>query len=176
MIFSALAGAAGLGGAAAGAAGAGTAAASIGGIGTAISAAGTVAGIAGQLMSASAAKKAEKLRETQMNLESAREKREIVRRSIMARSQALATGTAQGAQYGSGVAGAMGNVTNQAASGLLGVNQNQQIGAGIFSANRQMATAGMIGSFGSGLQSLGGSLVSNQDMYGRLGTYYSAQG
>lgn len=174
MLFSALAagGAAAAGTAAASATAVGAAGSAIGTAGTLLSAVGTGVGMVGQFMQSSAGKKAEKLRERQMNLESAREKRQIVRQAILARSEALASATAQGAQYGSGLQGGQAQITNNAAQGILGVNQNTEIGAGIFKANRDMATAGMVSSIGSGMQGLGSNLVNNMDLYGRLGAYY----
>lgn len=184
-VFSTLLGA--LGGGTAAAATAGTAAAStvgagaaaVGGAGSAIgtlgavtSLAGTAAGVVGQFQQQAAAKKAEKLRERQMDLEAARERRNIARNAIIARAESTAAATAQGAQLGSGLAGGQAQITGTAAQGTLGVNQNQEIGKGIFAANRQMASAQTMSSFGQGLQGIGGSLVNNMDLYGRLGTYY----
>lgn len=158
---------------AAGATGAATGAtAAAGGIGTALSAIGTAAGVAGQFMSASAAKKAEKLREAQMNVEATRQRRQIVRQAIVARSEALSSATAQGAAEGSGLAGGLAQIQSQSADNITGVNFAQQLGQQMFAANRRAATAQTVGSFGSGLQSLGGALVRRQDELGRLSTYY----
>lgn len=167
-------------GAGAAAAGAAGGAAAVGGIGSAVGTAGTVlsalgtgAGIVGQFKQQAAAKKAEKLRERQMDLEAARSRRDIARKAIMARAESLAGATAQGAQFGSGLAGGQAQVTAQGAMDTLGVNQNQEIGKGIFAANRQMASAQTLSSFGQGLQGLGQNLQSNMELYGRLGAYYS---
>lgn len=173
----AAASAAGAAGAAAGGAAAvGAAGSAAGTLGAITSLAGTAAGVAGQFMQQKAAKRAEELRERQMNLEAAREKRQIVRKSIMARAEATANATAQGAQQGSGLQGGLAGITAEQAQGTLGVNQNLEIGRGIFAANRDMARAGTISSIGSGIQSIGSSLTQNMELYGRLGTYYSGNG
>lgn len=86
-----------------------------------------------------AQKKAEKLREQQMNLQAMRERRDVIRNSILARSTALATTTAQGASApgSSALGGAYGQIGGEANRQTLAINQNQSIGAGIFAANRQ---------------------------------------
>jgi len=93
----------------------------------------------GQEKMIQAQKKAERLRERQMNLQAMRERREVVRQSILARSTALATTTAQGAagQGGSALGGAYGQIGGEAGRQRVAINQNQEIGQGIFRANRQ---------------------------------------
>jgi len=86
-----------------------------------------------------AQKKAEKLRERQMNLQAMRERREVIRQATLARSTALATATSQGAAApgSSGLGGAYGQISGEAGRQKVAINQNQQIGQGIFAANRQ---------------------------------------
>jgi hypothetical protein len=93
----------------------------------------------GQEKMIQAQKKAERLRERQMNLQAMRERREVVRQSILARSTALATTTAQGAasQGSSALGGAYGQIGGEAGRQRVAINQNQEIGQGIFKANRQ---------------------------------------
>lgn len=142
-------------------------------LGLGLSAVGTAAGVAGQVMSMNAAKKAEKLRERQMDLDTARQKREIARQAIVARSTALSSATEQGAQMGSGLQGGQAQITGSANQGILAANQNQEIGAGIFAANRKAASGNMLSSFGNGLSGLGGMFLQNQELFGRVGTYYA---
>jgi len=122
---------------------------------------GTVVGMVGQFKQAKAAKKAEALRQRQMNLEATRKKRELVREGIVARANATNAATAQGAGESSGLAGGIAQVTGQQNRNVLATNQDQQIGNGIFKANSQYADAGMLVSLGSGIQSLGSSIGSN---------------
>lgn len=86
-----------------------------------------------------AQQRAEKLREQQMNLQATRERREVIRNAILARSTALATTTAQGASSSgsSALGGAYGQIAGDANRQTLAINQNQNIGSGIFAANRQ---------------------------------------
>ena len=112
----------------------------------------------GAMKQAKASKKAEALRERQMNLEAMRKKREMVREGVAARSQALSNATAQGAAEGSGLQGGIAQVTAQQNRNVQAVNQDTEIGAGIFKANRQYASGGMLVSLGSGVKDLGASI------------------
>lgn len=113
-------------------------------------------------------KKAEQERQKQMNLEAMRKRREIVRNTLAARSDALATTTAQGAN-GSGssaLPGAYGGIQSQSGGQLLAVNQNQSIGNNIFDIHGQMfdaysasAAAGSQAALGSALGGIGGILM-----------------
>ena len=144
------------------------------GLALAATAVGTVTQVNAANQAAKASQRAEKLRERQMELESNRQRRQIVRNMIRARSQALATTTAQGASGGSGLSGAYGQIGQQGGENLVGVNQAQQIGAGIFKANRDIAGAESLAAFGGGLSSLGGAIFSNAEGIGRIGTFLTS--
>lgn len=123
---------------------------------------GAVASIAGAFIQAkgaadasAASVRAEKLRETQMNLESARQRKQIYRNVLRARASAIVGATAQGAGQGSGIAGGLGQIAGQGADNILGVNQAQSISSGIFKENMNIANAQSLASFGGGLSSLG---------------------
>lgn len=122
----------------------------------------------------------ERQRQKQMELEATRRKREMIRQQLTARSQALATATAQGAagSGGSAVPGAYGSISGRTNVNTLGVNQNLEIGQNIFGLNegilgsyRAAAAAGSTSAFGAGLSSLGGGIMSNAGTLGRIGTY-----
>lgn len=134
---------------------------------------GTVAGVAGTLISYSAQKKAEKLRATQMKLESQRQRMQVVRDANRQRAMALSVSTAQGSQLGSGLAGAQAKTTGQQNSLTQGINQGEEIGMGLFKANSQDAAGRMISGLGSGLSSLAGSMSESQDRTRRLSEYYA---
>ena len=138
-------------------------------IGIGLGAVGTVVQMKAQASAAKAAEKAEKLRERQMNLDAQRQKRKIIRESIMQRSIAVANATNQGAGDSSGLEGGIAQVTGEAASGLAYTGKSQQIGAGIFQANADAAKAQGRAAFGSGLSSLGGAIVDNAGTINRLG-------
>lgn len=147
----------------------------IAGIGLAAGAAGTAVQMSGQKQAQKGAERAEKLREAQMNLDNQRSKRQIIRQSVAARAAALSGATAQGAQQSSGAIGGQQQVTSEAGQSVLAGDQNAQLGASMFSANRQISAGQTRSSFGSGISSLGGSLVSNSEMIGRIGNYYTGR-
>jgi len=124
-------------------------------LGAVIQGAGALASASGSAKAAEASKKAEKLRERQMNLESRRQKMQAYRNTLSARSRALVNATAQGAGSGSGVAGGLAQVTGEGASNILGVSQGQQIGKGIFKANRDVTDGQTLVSWGQGLSGFG---------------------
>ena len=143
----------------------------IAGIGVAIGAAGAVTQVVGANNAANASKKAERLREQQMNLETARQRRAVIRNSLRARAMAITNATAQGAGSGSGLPGGFGQIGQQTGENLTGLNQGQIIGAGVFQANRDSYGAQSLVSFGGGMSSLGGALIDNAPTIARTATY-----
>lgn len=140
----------------------------IGVVGLGISAAGTVAGVSGQMQQARASKKAEALRQRQMNLDAQRQKRDLIRRAAVATATTEAAATAQGASGGSALQGALGQIGGSTGRAVTAVNQNQEIGNGIFEANKDYAAGGGLASLGSGISTLGGALVSNAGVFGKI--------
>lgn len=149
---------------------------------------------AGVAMSMNAAKKNQEAQNTiianqqseqaaqtqQMNLDAMRRKREIVRQSLAARAQSLATTTSQGAAQSSGLSGAYGGISGREGVNYLGTNQNQELGAqigqaklGILSGYQQAASAQTMGAIGAGLTSLGGAALKNIGMIDKLGDYFT---
>lgn len=157
----------------------------IAGIGVAASIAGTVVAYQGAQKQAKAQKqalshqmRAEELRKRQMELDSTRKQRQIIRESQQARAKALAVATAQGSADSTGIQGAYGQISGQSGVNALGVQQNTEIGAGIFEQNRLTTMANIRGAagastmaMGQGLSSLGGSLVNNAGAIGRIGSF-----
>ncbi len=120
--------------------------------------------------------KAEHAREQAMRLDAQRKKREQVRQGILARSQALATGTNQGAQFGSALPGVYGQIGGQQAFNMAGISGQEALGAEVFAANREVfaarkdeARAGAQSALGSGISSLGGAFGKSLGGIGRLG-------
>lgn len=123
---------------------------------------GAVASIAGTFIQADAAKKqseasarTEALRQQQVALESARQRRQTIRNTLKARSLALVAGASDGASLGSGLAGGLSQISNHNSENILGVNQAQSISTDIFGQNAEIARQGGIAAFGGGLTSLG---------------------
>ena len=146
-------------------------------IGTALSLVGTVVQASAQAQmvaeQTAASKRAENAREQQMQLEAQRQRRIAVRQALLARSQSLAVGTAQGASYGSGVQAAMGGAVAQGQENQANVNQGEILGGRIFQANRDYFDATQRGqsamAFGAAISSIGGAIASNAGAIGRLG-------
>lgn len=159
--------------------------AAAGAVGTAASAIGTVASVAGGLVQYSGQqraikqqKKAETIRQNQMQYQALTQTREAVRQQQLARAQSLANTTAQGAsaEGSSALAGAEGTISGQVGRNIQEIGTNLAFGQGIFRANAkasaayQDAAAGQtISGFGSGLTSLGNQLVNNQRTIARVG-------
>lgn len=144
----------------------------IGAIGLGVAAVGTGAGIVGSNKAAAASADAEKARQTQMELDATRQKRQIIRQSMVASSVAQSNATAQGAQGGSGLQGGLSQISGQQASNLNYVNNSQQVGNRLFADNARIASAQGLQSFGQGLSGFGGMLLNNQEMFGREARYY----
>lgn len=134
-----------------------------------LSAIGVGVSVYGQIQGAKAQKDAEKQRQKQLNLDAARQRRTAVRNAIWAKSQALSTATSQGANFGSGVPGAYGQIEGRTGNELEASGQNQEIGNNIFAANRRAYNASIISDFGSGLTSLGGLFMQDAGTFKRVG-------
>jgi hypothetical protein len=122
---------------------------------------------------ADAQAKAEELRKKQMELDAARQRREVIRQSIIARATATANANAQGAGQSSGLQGALSQIQGRAAEGVLGINQGEAIGKGIFDANAAGAQAGGDLATAQGLGSLGGAIFSSSQEIHRVGNYFA---
>lgn len=116
---------------------------------------GTVFGLIGANKQAKAAKRAEALRQRQMNLEAMRQKRQLVREGIVARANATNNAVAQGAAEGSGLAGGIATVTGNQNRNVQAVNQDTELSNGIFAANKKYASGGTLIAIGQGISSLG---------------------
>jgi len=106
-----------------------------------------------------------------METQNRRMQMEQVRRGQVARSMALESGAAQGAQFGSAEGGAAGSISGQTGSNILGMSQSLQFGEQTFNLQDQIsdvkmteaklggeaATAAGISAIGGGLMSMGGS-------------------
>lgn len=115
-----------------------------------------------------AQKRAEAARFAGQEIDANRRRREMIRRSIIARSQALSNATARGAADSSALGGAFGQIAGLNAFNLSGVGLGQQIGSELFAANAQgllakQDEAGALGSAatGQGIASLGGAIGRN---------------
>jgi hypothetical protein len=110
-----------------------------------------------------------------MELNARRQQLETIRNSQKARALALSDATAQGAGQGSGLQGGYGQVQGDADTTLLGIQQQLSLGqqnfsidADITSQKIALANAQSKASFGQGLTSLGGALISNSGTIGNI--------
>lgn len=122
-------------------------------------------------------------KQLQMQLEAHRSTLQNYRNAQRARSQALAAGVEDNAQFGSGLPGGLAGISSQAAGNAQAVNQNLQIGQTIFGYNNkisqdkmQLASLGAQSAQEQAWGSLGGALVKNSGTIGGLGKDIGAAG
>lgn len=125
----------------------------------------------------------EQARRRQMELDAHRRAKEIIRQGQRARALSLANATNQGAEFGSGIMGGIGQISGQMGTNLTGVSQNLALGRDIFDANATITQASAtyaskagrasyFHSLGSGLMAFGGLLSQNSKNIDALRTYY----
>ncbi len=137
---------------------------------------------AGTIMSVSAASKSahanadiarqeqanEALRQRAMELDARRKQMEVIRNQQRNNAIALAGATNQGASLGSGLQGGYGQISGESNTNAMGIQQNLEIGRGIFGNNQQisqdrinLAGFGSEAATGVGFSSFGSSLMSS---------------
>jgi hypothetical protein len=77
-------------------------------------------------------------REQQMELEASRQQIQNIRNMQRARAMAQNTAVNQGAQYGSALPGAYGQISGEGETNALGMNQNLAIGKNVFALNSKI--------------------------------------
>jgi len=124
-----------------------------------------------EMQQASVEKQLNNVKRAAMETQNRRMQMDQVRRGQVARSMALETGAAQGAQFGSAEGGAIGSIGGQIGSNILGMSQSLQFGEKTFDLQDQISDIKMteaklggqaamyqgISSIGGGLMSMGGS-------------------
>lgn len=80
----------------------------------------------------------DQVRRSAMELSAGRQQTEQVRQNQMARSMALSSTTASGAQFGSALGGAYGSISGQTNTNLTGISQNLQFGERMFDLNNSL--------------------------------------
>lgn len=119
-------------------------------------------------------------RETAMQLSSRRQNLETMRTAQKQSAVAIANATNQGAQFGSGLQGGLGQIRSQSLFNMEGVNQNQEIGTNIFGLNRQISADKVQLSqvqsdqaTAQGISSLGGGIMQSAAPISRLAQGFS---
>jgi hypothetical protein len=114
-------------------------------------------------------------RKQAMEVDARRRQLDVVRNNQRARSMAQTTATSEGAQFGSGLQGAYGQISGQAGFNLQGINQNLAIGRNIFGLDTQISQnkiqmAGLEGQQATdqGIGQLGGDLMRSAGPFSSL--------
>jgi uncharacterized protein HemX len=140
------------------------------GAGLVASGVGLYQNIQGQRELSAASKRAEAARERQAELNSLRERRQIIRRAQAARAVALSNATASGAEESSALFGAFGQIGSEAARSTRASNENLELGREVFAANRDVASAKSTIATGAGLSSFGSDAVNASPRIGAIGS------
>lgn len=144
-------------------------------VGMGISAIGTGLGLWGSSEANSAnqallaaQQKAETARYQQMQADSERRRRQAIKQQIQQQHTAVSNTTLQGANESTGAYGAYGQTNQEGSWNVGGVNIAEHFGTEIYKANQaalsaksDLASAQELQSFGSGISSLGGAVLSN---------------
>lgn len=144
----------------------------IGLAGLAVSAVGVGVQYMGQKAQSRAIKRENAARKLAADLEARRNRRKALRESFLSRAMATAQGMNQG-MFGSSIFGAQAGISNTAARTTTNINQNQEIGGMINSAQTAQANAQTMTALGGGITSLGGSIYSGSESLGRLTNFYT---
>lgn len=120
---------------------------------------------------------ADKQRRQAMELDSSRKSMEVLRNSQRARAISLTASVSSGSQFGSGYAGAQGQISGQSGTNLLSIAQNTQIGENLFDISSQIsgqrmkiAQASSDMATGAGISAIGKSISGAQGPLGNLAT------
>lgn len=112
----------------------------------------------------------------QMLLQNRRQQLENIRNVQRQRALATASAVNQGAQFGTGLQGGLGEISSKGNENALGLSQGEEIGTNIFNLNNsisskkmQLADVQSDMAMEQGLMSLGGTLMGNAGMLGKLG-------
>jgi hypothetical protein len=115
------------------------------------------------------------LRRQSMELDANRKTIENIRNTQLARAGAVNAAVQQGAQFGTGLAGGLAQITGRSNWNELGINQNLQIGRNMFDIDEQIsnlkvqkAEVGGQAADAAGIASLGGSIMKIGGQFGSL--------
>ena len=126
-------------------------------LGVLVSAFGTIAQMSAASKQAKAMKDAERARKRQMELDAMRQRRKIIRDSVVQRSKVRAAAASGGMLESSPVQGSLGSITAISAGNVHAVNQSEQLGRQVFDANMRAIDAQEDAAMASGFMSLAGS-------------------
>lgn len=93
-------------------------------------------------------------------IEQGRKRVEDLRNAQQASAVSRTRAANQGAQFGSGLLGGLGQIQGESNYNILGINQNSQIGENLFSLDAQMTQAKIASAAAATTQAIGGALTS----------------
>lgn len=112
--------------------------------------------------------KQDQVRRAYMETDARRKNLQVLRSQQQMQAMSLNNAVTQGAQFGSGLAGGMGQISGQANTNMLGINQNLYAGRQMFDLNQQIDQQKIMQlqgqqdeSTGSGISSMGNSLIAS---------------
>lgn len=127
-------------------------------VGTVAAVAGAGAAVYGAVQSSKAQKESLALQQQQQAAQTRMSRRQAIRRSQLARSQALAAAQSAGGLGGSGAAGGIGSLSSQLGADLGYSSQMGQLSGLITQANMKAANAAAFSDIGGSLFSIGAQL------------------
>lgn len=139
--------------------------------GLAVGAAGAYVNYRGTQQVTRGQQQAENIRQRQVSLDALRRRRQTIRQALSARSLAISTAGSQGALYGSGLSGGLGQITGQETNQVRDLNQNEDLGNQMFAANRTVTQGNNTSQLGSGLTSLGNAAIRNIGTFREIGLF-----
>lgn len=115
-------------------------------------------------------RKAEGLRQQQMNLDSAMKQREIFRKTQLSQATARARATQSGTQFGSGLQGGLAEIAQRGGEDTNYNFQSTQIGNDLFQTNARQTQYKSNQETGQGVANLGLNLLQSLPTISRIGT------
>lgn len=137
------------------------------GITLALAAGGLAANVVGTQQAAQGERRAEAIRQRQMQVTADRERRQAIRAAMQTRARANVALTSQGGSPGSAVAG-LGQQVQDAGQAVSDTNINENLGNLMFSANAMTSRGRSLASTGSAVQNFGMSLYGQGDALRRM--------
>lgn len=138
------------------------------GIAIALAAGGLAANVHGQAQAARGERRAEAIRQRQMQVTADRERRQAIRAAMQSRAQANVALNAQGAQASSASTG-LGQQISEGGRMVADTNINENLGNLMFAANALASRGREVAGIGTSVQNFGMTLFGQGDALRRLG-------
>jgi len=139
-------------------------------VGTGLSVKGAIDSSNSQKKASRASAAQEQLRKEQLQLDSARQRRQVARTAAVSRANALAAGVATGAQDSSRAEGVQSSLTSQEGEQTSVISQAENLGFSIFNLNQQITEARSDAATSGAIQNAGLLAVQNAQTIGNVGS------